>query len=92
MRSSESPLASLPCPDSVGHPSLPLLLLVLQQGRKGEKKLRTNCQHLQSERSDDAETITGRRGKKDNLCVELDLPFDFSVPHAGGCRKLGFIL
>lgn len=26
MRSSESPLASLPCPNSVGHPSLPLLL------------------------------------------------------------------
>lgn len=26
------------------------------------------------------------------LCVELDLLFDFSVPHAGGCRKLGFIL
>lgn len=28
----------------------------------------------------------------DNLCVELDLLFDFSVPHAGGCRKLGLIL
>lgn len=31
LRSSESPLDSLLCPDSVGQPSLPLLLLLLSQ-------------------------------------------------------------
>lgn len=89
MRSSESPLASLLCPDSVGHPSLPLLLLALLQSRRNLKlstKFKLNCGSSKRKNIEEVKKI------KKNLCVELDLLFDFSVPHAGGCRKLGFIL
>lgn len=85
MRSSESPLASLPCPDSVGHPSLPLLLLDLNDNNNGKNLKPPSKLQL-------ALRVKEERKTRKYLCVELVLFFVFSVPHAGGCRKLGLIL